>query len=53
MDWRWGSIFRATALQVESPEFKPSTHQIKDKPTKLLEENIGESFMILDLTMSS
>jgi hypothetical protein len=31
MDWRCGSSHRVPALQVQSPEFKPQSHQKKKK----------------------
>jgi hypothetical protein len=31
MDWRYGSSNRVPALQAQSPEFKPQTHQKKKK----------------------
>jgi hypothetical protein len=31
MAWRWGSSGKTPALQAQSPEFKPQSHQKKKK----------------------
>jgi hypothetical protein len=42
MDWRYGSSYRATALQVQSPQFKSQTHQKnKENSTKGKEHLLG------------